>query len=239
MSTGTKEVWGRLVIFRHGQTAYNKNHLMTGREDVPLTDLGRRQAGEAGRCLAGISFDKVYSSTLSRAFNTAVLALEASGEKNAHLRAADGAGWMIEQREDLVEIDVGRFAGRNHKTDPEILSWVRAFDKPLPGGESDAEATARVRAFFEKDVLPRLLRGETVLVVCHAGIVRVFDYVLGLSSPPNQGVVMSEPRKSIPNAVPVAFDFCNGRLVSETALAPLPANENSAPSLKKPAPPRR
>lgn len=228
-NTGIK---GRLVIFRHGQTPYNKAHLMTGLTEVPLTDLGREQAAEAGRAIAAIRFDHVYSSTLSRAFNTAALALQAAGSQE-HLRRPDGS-FAIQQHEDIVEIDVGDFAGRCHRTDPEILAWQRDFHRPLPNGESDAQATARVQKFFDTEIMPRLEKGETVLVVCHAGIVRVFDFVLGLAEPPKQGHKMGDmiKRRAVPNATPVLYDFVDGKLVGETQLTN-GANQN-APAAKPP-----
>jgi 2,3-bisphosphoglycerate-dependent phosphoglycerate mutase len=210
-------VKGRLVLLRHGQTDYNKKRLMTGIADVPLNDVGIAQAAEAGRRFAHIRFDTVYSSTLSRAFNTAALSLKAAGTQE-HLKDAAGV-YRIMQSRAIVEIDVGDFSGRCHKTDPEIRAWVRDFDKPMPNGESDAMALARVQRFFNDEILPRLKNGETVLVVAHAGIVRTFDYVLGLAAIPAEGVAMgSSKRRSVPNATPVVFDFIDGRVVSEMRL---------------------
>ena len=216
----------KLVIFRHGETEYNKQNLMTGRADVPLTETGKAQAREAGGLIKDIKFDKVYSSTLSRAFNTAALALEASATQ-VHLLNADGT-WQIEQRPEIIELDAGEFTGRNHKTDPEILAWQRAYAKPLPGGESEEQGVARVREFFEKEVLPRLERGENVLVVVHAGIVRMFDIVLGLDDAPAGGDVMK--RRPIPNAAPTVYTNENGVMTGayflENPKKPVPANEN-------------
>lgn len=217
---------GTLILFRHGQTDYNKNHLMTGIADVPLNATGAAQAAEAGRRFAHLRIDTVYASTLSRAFNTAALALNAAGTQD-HLKDEAGA-WKIIKRGDIVEIDVGDFTGRCHKTDPEIRAWVRDFNKPLPNGESDAMATARVQKFFDTEVLPRLMKGETVLVVAHAGIVRVFDYVLGLAPVPTAGVAMGDAaRRSILNATPAVFEFVDGKLVAESLLQGPLANENA------------
>lgn len=221
---------GRLILFRHGETEFNKNKLMTGIMDVPLTPAGEEQAREAGRRLANMSIQRVYSSTLGRAFNTARLALDHACRKPSHLEN-DAGEWRIKQHHDLREIDTGDFTGRCHKTDPEILAWVRDFDRPLPGGESDAQAMARVQAFFEAEVLPHIARGETVMIVAHAGIVRVFDYVLGLAPVPLKGNAMGDfaKRRGVPNATPVVYDFENGKLVRETVLDGAPANQNKPP----------
>lgn len=199
-----------LVILRHGQTDYNLHHLMTGQRDIPLNETGVEQAREAGRLLSGFSFDKVYSSHLSRAFNTACLALEHSGAHN-HLRHADG--WHVEQCPEIAEVDTGDFTGRCHKTDPEIIQWVREYDKPLPNGESDKQAVERVSAFYNEKVLPRLQSGENVLTVVHAGIVRAFNIVLGIEENPEDAGWGGAKMKRIPNATPFVVEFEDGVLV--------------------------
>lgn len=196
----------KLVVLRHGQTEYNKQHLMTGQADVPLTAVGEDQAREAGVLVSHIRFDKVYSSNLSRAFNTAVLAV-ASSNAQAHLLNADGT-WQIEQRAALAELHAGDFTGRSHKTDPEILNWERTYENPIPGGESVRQVVERVQQFFDDEVAPRLARGENVLVVAHAGILRVFDIVLGLESAPGQG--LNPAKKRIPNAAPHVYEYEHG-----------------------------
>lgn len=193
----------KLVLLRHGQTDYNKQKLMTGRKDVPLTEDGKEQAREAGRLLQTLVFDKAYSSTLSRAFNTAALALEASG-CNGHLLSC------IEQRKEIVEVDSGDFTGRNHKTDPEIVNWLRAYDKPLPNGESDKQVVERVQEFFDKEVMPRLLKGENVFIVSHAGTFRAFEIVLGVEDVPESGIWAA--KKRVPNATPTVYEYEDGKL---------------------------
>lgn len=193
----------KLVILRHGQTKHNELSLMTGQLDVPLTALGEEQAREAGRLITHIRFDAAYSSTLSRAFNTASLTLEAAGQK-----------LTVEQRAEIMELDTGDFTGRNHKTDPEIIAFLRLYDVRLPGGESEKDAVERVRKFFDDEVLPRLARGENVLVVAHAGIVRAFDVVLGLKTPPAPGEARAEPKRKIPNASPTVYEYEDGVMKS-------------------------
>lgn len=220
-----------LVILRHGETEYNKQHLMTGQRDVPLTERGKNQARAAGTLVSHIRFDKAYSSTLSRAFNTAALVLESSAAQT-HLLNADGT-WQIEQRKEIIELDTGDFTGLNHKTDPKVVVWKRTFDRPLPNGESQKQVVARVQDFFDNEVMPRLLKGENVLVVVHAGVVRAFDFVLGTDSAGNE--VSGIPRKKIPNATPTVYEYEDGAL---TGYFPLenpqePANENTPPATKK------
>ncbi len=225
---------GQLVLFRHGQTDYNENHLLTGTADAQLTPKGEEQARAAGRLLQGVvRIDTVYSSTLSRAFNTAVLAL---GEaRQPHLVTPNGT-WDLTQDSDIVEIDCGDFTGRSHKTDPEVVAWKRHFYKPLPNGESDAMALVRIRKFYEREILPRLMQGETVMVVAHAGVVRLFDHVVGKTPvpQPQEADAQAGQRRPILNATPVIFDFVDGRLAGETVLG---AEQQATPPA--PRPPRQ
>ena len=69
----------RLYLMRHGQTLYNVQKLVQGRCDSPLTSTGIEQAREASEWLArqGVSFGRICSSPLGRAYNTACIAREA------------------------------------------------------------------------------------------------------------------------------------------------------------------
>lgn len=204
-----KTVKGTLTILRHGQTVYNENSLMTGHHDAPLTYRGIKQGEAAGKVLKGRVYDHVYSSTLSRAFNTASLVLEHT-HSNKHLKNEDG-GWNVEKRVELIETNHGIFTGRNKRTDPEVLAFPRESGIPVPGGESHRDVVARVKDFFNADVMPRLKRGENVLIACHAGIVRAFDRVLDVDNIPNGAA--NDKSTPIQNAAPTIFTFENGKTV--------------------------
>lgn len=218
----------KLVILRHGQTEYNRLHLITGQRDVPLTEEGEEQAREAGRLLDAIVFDKAYSSTLQRAFNTAALALKET-KANDHILAS------IEQRPEIMEVDAGDFTGRNYRTDPEMKSFIRDFNTPRPRGESDADLVKRVRKFFDEDVLPRLEKGENVIIVSHAGTVRAFEIVLGVDDVPEMAGGVWASRKHIPNATPTVYEYDGGQLTGfyqlESKKEAGAANANKPPKL--------
>ncbi|HYD18172.1 MAG TPA: histidine phosphatase family protein [Patescibacteria group bacterium] len=210
------KVKGTLVLFRHGQTEYNKLHYMTGLHDIPLTETGEDQAREAGSRIQGYVFDKAYSSTLQRAFNTAALALDASGS-NSHLKNPDGT-WNIEQRGEIVEADSGDFTARNKLTDPEILNYPHKYDIALPNGESDKQMVERTKKFYEDEILPRLERGETVLVSSHSGIMIAFEIAIGVRPVPVEDIWSN--RQGVPNATPVVFEYEDGKLVNHFQIAP-------------------
>ncbi len=206
-----KAAKGKLVVFRHGETDYNQFHLMTGQHDIPLTKNGEQQARDAGLMMQGMVFDVAFGSTLQRSFKTAQIALAATGT-NGHLLTDDGV-WRVHKDARLMESDTGDFTGRPYKTDPEILSFKAeklSYDVPLPNGESDRDVVRRVQAFFDEHILPRMARGETVMIVSHASTMLALDIVMGLSEEPKPGEKMQ--RKSLPNGVPMVFEYNNSSL---------------------------
>ncbi len=144
----------RLVLARHGETAWSKSGQHTGRTDIPLTDLGREQARQLGAILAGRSFSRTLSSPLIRASETARL-------------AGFGAGLEIDP--DLREWDYGAYEGRRRvdiaRDDPGWTIWSR----PIPGGESLVELGERA----DRVIASLLPIGGDVLVFSHGHFLRV------------------------------------------------------------------
>lgn len=194
---------GTLILLRHGQTTYNERNLMCGQHDAPLTKLGEEQARAAGELLTKFTFDKIYSSSLSRAFNTASLALESSTPD-------------IETRDELREMDAGKFSGRC-LTDPEILAFPRDTGATLPGGESERQFVSRVQKFYEDDILPRMARGETVLIVSHAGTMHALGAIMGGEDTMKKSIWHG---KRLPNTAIIVADYDGGELTSQRLLTP-------------------
>jgi len=212
---------GILVLVRHGQSVDNIKRLMTGHNDVPLTKTGEEQARAAGLLIKDIKFDKVYSSPLGRAFNTAALALKAAGQD-----------LPIEKRNELLEGDAGKFAGRSMDNDPEVKKFVRFYDTPMPGGESDKQLVARVQKLFDEEIWPRLRRGEKVVVFSHSGTTRAAGIPLGLAQPPQDG--MPWKRTAIPNATPLVYEV-EGDVVTKAYVLENPVTEKANKPPAKPA----
>ncbi len=127
-----------IYLVRHGETAFNRDGKGLGRSDVPLTDLGERQAEAVGRAFSGAPVARVYSSPLARALRVA----EA---------VAQVVGIPAETREELTEMDVGEtegldFAHMRTRFPEFILRWTGpdAVDTPLPGGESLRDVAGRL-----------------------------------------------------------------------------------------------
>jgi 2,3-bisphosphoglycerate-dependent phosphoglycerate mutase len=170
-----------LVLVRHGQSEWNLKNLFTGWRDVDLTEKGVAEAREAGRKLKaqGLTFDVAYTSALKRAQRTLSLALEEMGQSD------------IPVIKDLAlnERDYGDLSGLNKDDarakwgEEQVHIWRRSYDVPPPGGESLKDTLARTLPYYVTDILPRVLRGERVLVAAHGNSLRALVMVLEKLSP--------------------------------------------------------
>jgi 2,3-bisphosphoglycerate-dependent phosphoglycerate mutase len=165
-----------LVLVRHGQSEWNLKNLFTGWRDVDLTEVGVKEAREAGRKLKaqGISFDVAYTSALKRAQRTLDLVLEEMGLANI----------PVFKDQALNERDYGDLSGLNKDDarakwgEEQVLIWRRSYDIAPPGGESLKDTLARTLPYYVTEILPRVLRGERVLVTAHGNSLRALVMVL-------------------------------------------------------------
>ncbi len=157
-----------LILVRHGESTANAEGRLLGRIDAPLTDRGREQARLVGASLAGAT--RVISSPLARARDTA---------------EALGAGVPVEIDDRWVEVDYGEYDGRLLGEVPAEV-WTQWRTDPAfrpPGGESLAEAGARVRSACEELLAPGGdARGDgKVVVVSHVSPIKAAAcWALGL-----------------------------------------------------------
>jgi 2,3-bisphosphoglycerate-dependent phosphoglycerate mutase len=170
-----------LVLVRHGQSEWNLKNLFTGWRDVDLTDKGVAEARAAGRQLKalGLRFDVAYTSALVRAQRTMDLMLEELGQRSL----------QVIRDQALNERDYGDLSGLNKDDarkrwgDEQVHVWRRSYDVAPPGGESLKDTAARVLPYYIKDILPRVLRGERVLMSAHGNSLRALVMVLDHLSP--------------------------------------------------------
>ena len=170
-----------LVLVRHGQSEWNLKNLFTGWRDVDLTDAGVTEAVRAGRSLKaqGMRFDVALTSVLKRAQRTLDLMLKELGQENL----------PVLRDQALNERDYGDLVGLNKDDarkrwgDEQVLQWRRSYDIAPPGGESLRDTAARVLPYYIKEILPRVLRGERVLVAAHGNSLRALVMVLEKLNP--------------------------------------------------------
>jgi 2,3-bisphosphoglycerate-dependent phosphoglycerate mutase len=170
-----------LVLVRHGQSDWNLKNLFTGWRDVDLTEKGVAEAREAGRKLKaqGIKFDVAFTSVLKRAQRTLDLMLTELGQTTI----------PVFEDQALNERDYGDLVGLNKDEarkkwgEEQVHIWRRSYDVAPPGGESLRDTAARVLPYYIREILPRVLRGDRVLVSAHGNSLRALVMVLDKHTP--------------------------------------------------------
>lgn len=157
----------RVYIIRHGESENNRHKRFSGWYQTPLTEKGREDAKKAGELLAGIAFDKVFSSDLCRAGETATIALPSYEAEPSPL---------------LREMNVGWVANQSLNIEPALKERIRVDGYVVFGGESYDDINERVRRFMTEKLEP--LDCENVAVFTHAGWMRrMLNAVLGFEVP--------------------------------------------------------
>jgi len=147
-----------LYLVRHGETEWNRIGRWQGHADVPLSERGWEQAEALAQRLKreGGRFDAVYTSDLSRAFQTAQV-------------VAEGLGLPIQKLRQLREIDVGVWSGLTRAEIQQRFPGAHVTVDHAPGGETHDDFAARVW-----DAMTALAHqpNRTLLVVTHGGVIR-------------------------------------------------------------------
>jgi len=153
----------RIILVRHGQTIWNLELKYQGHADIELSPAGLEQAAQVAGRLAGINPAAVYSSDLSRAFQTAEI-------------IAAKYGLPVSKVPDLREVNFGEWEGKNYESInsqwPALMG--KLFTHPdeieIPGGETFQALQAR--AMKVVDQLAARHAEETILVVSHGATIR-------------------------------------------------------------------
>ncbi|MDT7834000.1 histidine phosphatase family protein [Aquabacterium sp. OR-4] len=178
-----------LLVIRHGETDWNRQHRFQGQIDVPLNALGLAQAERLGQRLRDEPLDLIITSDLSRARSTAE-AVARQHHGAAALQPLPEALWREQGFGVLEGLDLGDIQARH----PGLWTqWLRhEADYALPGGgESNVMFHARVMRALQ--ALLAAHAGQRVAVVCHGG-------VLDMLWRTAQGQSLGGPRRcEIPN----------------------------------------
>lgn len=199
----------RLVLLRHGESQWNLENRFTGWVDVPLSPRGVQEAKDAGDKLKGFTFDRAFTSVLSRANETLRLVLEALGQSDI----------PIEKDKALNERMYGELQGLN-KTETaqkygeaQVKIWRRSYDVNPPGGESLKDTADRVLPYFEARIKPHVLKGETILIAAHGNSLRAL--VMQLEQLSKEQVL----ELNIPTGAPLLYELdSNGKVLSHRYL---------------------
>ncbi len=169
----------RLLLLRHGQTDYNVTGRMQGHLDSILTTLGHEQAAAVAPVLAALGPDRVLSSDLRRAVDTAEVVGAACGlpvKFDARLRETHLGDW---QGRTVADID------RDHPG--AIAAWRSDPTWAPPGGESRVDVVARARPVVDEldaELADPPTESSTVLLVAHGGLIA--GLVTGLMELPTE-----------------------------------------------------
>jgi probable phosphoglycerate mutase len=197
----------RLLLVRHGATAYSPQHRFSGRGDVPLAEFGTAQAAAlAARIAADWTVDAVVSSPLQRAVQTAE-------------PIAAALGVTPERSPDFVELDFGAWEGMTgEQVRARYGAQLRAFSTSAeaapPNGESMTALARRVRR--GRDALIGRYGGQTVAVISHVSPIKVL-LRLALDAPYGSMFRLHLDTASISVIDYFADGACSVRLVNDTA----------------------
>ena len=153
----------RLLLVRHGNTAWHGQSRVLGQNDIPLDEAGHEQARHVAEVLAGVGITQILTSPLARAAETAAALAERAGVAPS----ADSR---------LTDMRVGEWEGMTYGDLAERDDYRRFLADPLgsqiPGGETLEQALERASAAVTAAIEPRTA-DEIVAVVTHSDIVRL------------------------------------------------------------------
>jgi probable phosphoglycerate mutase len=156
----------RILAIRHGETAWNVDTRLQGHLDIPLNEVGLRQASHLAQALAQRdTVDAIYASDLSRAHATASAIAQAMGQT-----VAVHAG--------LRERHFGVFQGRTFaQIEAELpehaLQWRKRVPEWTPPGGGESLVTLRERILKTVDELAAQHKGQQIVLVAHGGVLDV------------------------------------------------------------------
>jgi broad specificity phosphatase PhoE len=160
-----------VVLVRHGETEWSRDLKHTGRTDIPLTEVGQRDAEQLRPALAGYNFARVLTSPLERAAETCRLA---------------GLGDRAEITDVLLEWDYGDYEGITTKQIREGRPGWFLWRDGCPGGETAAEVGARVDPLVDELAA---IDGDVALF-SHGHVLRVLT-ARWLALPPESGALFA------------------------------------------------
>jgi 2,3-bisphosphoglycerate-dependent phosphoglycerate mutase len=214
----------KLVLLRHGESAWNKENRFTGWTDVDLSEKGRQEAEQAGALIkaAGLSFDIAYTSVLKRAIRTLWTVLDAMDLM-----------WIPVVRDwRLNERHYGGLQGLNKSETAEkygeqqVLIWRRSYDIPPPALEKSDErypgndprysalspkelplteclkdTVKRFLPAWHKAIAPTIKKGKRVIIAAHGNSLRAL--VKYLDDVSEEDIL----KLNIPTGLPLVYEL--------------------------------
>src|ERR1700753_1500807 len=215
---------GNLVLLRHGESEWDSKGLFTGWVAVPLSETASDEAGNAGRLLseAGIRPDLLFTSVLTRAIQTAHIALDEAGLLWLPVHRT----WRLNERHYGALQGKDKAQTRQEFGNDQFMVWRRSYDVPpppiaddnqysqagdpryallppelMPRTECLKDVQARMLPYWYESIVPELAAGRTVLVTAHGNSLRALvKHLDGISDDE-----ISE--LNIPTGIPLVYDL--------------------------------
>ncbi|NUM89231.1 MAG: 2,3-diphosphoglycerate-dependent phosphoglycerate mutase [Bdellovibrionales bacterium] len=212
----------KLVLIRHGESAWNKENRFTGWTDVDLSEKGCEEAAHAGRVLSreGFRFDVAYTSVLKRAIRTLWLVLDETDQMWIPVHRS----WRLNERH------YGALQGLNKSEmaakygEEQVHIWRRSYDvlppaldpddprhprldprykdvpRP-PAAEALKQTVERMLPLWNETIAPEIRKGKRVLIVAHGNSLRALvKHLDGLS----EKEIME---LNIPTGIPLLYEL--------------------------------
>lgn len=212
-----------LILLRHGQSEWNQKNLFTGWVDVRLTEQGRSEAARAGELLKEHDLlpDVLFTSVLSRAIQTANLALD----------SADRLWIPVERSWRLNERHYGDLQGKDKAEtleqygNDQFMQWRRSYDTPPPALDDSSkwsqandpryanidgtrpkteclkDVVERLVPYWDTEITPELAAGKRVLITAHGNSLRALvKHLEGISDEDIASL-------NIPTGIPLVYEL--------------------------------
>jgi len=211
-----------VIFLRHGQSTWNEASLFTGWADVELTTLGKNEAAKAATAMwkEGFEVDVAYTSRLKRAQQTLEIVLKITGQEHVHVHKC----WKLNERMYGALTGLNKKETAEKYGADQVKEWRRSFDtrppdidrssKYWPGNDNEyahipeddiplaeclKDTIERTVPYWERDIVPALKRGKTVLVAAHGNSIRgLLKHLDGIS---DEGIMDVE----VPTGIPLVY----------------------------------
>ena len=213
----------KLILLRHGESEWNAKNLFTGWVDIALSDKGRAEATRGGQLLkeANLLPDVLHTSLLTRAINTADIALASAGVVGIPIKRS----WRLNERHYGALQGKDKAATLKEYGAEQFQLWRRSFDVPpppiadddqysqkndpkyanldgpLPKTECLKDVVARVIPYLNDEIKSDLVSGKVVLITAHGNSIRaIVKYLDDISDTDIAGV-------NIPTGIPLLYEL--------------------------------